>query len=125
MRKNILLTAIAGLATAFAASAPDDAVAQTRTTLDIYVIDVEGGNATLLVPPSGESLLIDTGNVAPEAAVRDAERIMAATFDARLTQIDTLIITHWHGDHLGGVAELAKRIPIKHFIDHGPNVQAG
>src|SRR5215469_8965328 len=97
--------------------------AQTRSGLDIYVVDVEGGNATLFVPPSGESLLIDTGNVAPEAAIRDAERILAATQDARLTQIDHLIITHWHGDHFGGVAELAKRIPIKHFIDHGANVQ--
>jgi competence protein ComEC len=123
MWRNMLLTALAGLAALLAQSGPDGAAAQTRTTLDIYVIDVEGGNATLLVPPSGESLLIDTGNVAPEAAIRDAERILAATQDARLTQIDHLIITHWHGDHFGGVAELAKRIPIKHFIDHGANVQ--
>jgi competence protein ComEC len=123
MWRNMLLTALAGLAALLAQSGPDGAAAQTRTTLDIYVIDVEGGNATLLVPPSGESLLIDTGNVAPEAAIRDAERILAATQDARLTQVDHLIITHWHGDHFGGVAELAKRIPIKHFIDHGANVQ--
>jgi competence protein ComEC len=123
MRRNRLLGSIAGLAALLAGWGPGGAGAQTRTTLDIYVIDVEGGNATLLVPPSGESLLIDTGNVAPEAAIRDAERILAATQDARLTQIDHLIITHWHGDHFGGVAELAKRIPIKHFIDHGANVQ--
>jgi beta-lactamase superfamily II metal-dependent hydrolase len=97
--------------------------AQQRTTLDIYVIDVEGGNATLFVPPSGQSVLIDTGNVAPDAAIRDAERIMAAIKDARLTQIDHLITTHWHGDHFGGMAELAKRIPIKHYIDHGPTMQ--
>src|SRR6202163_2565724 len=125
MRRNMLLAAIASLAALLAQSGPDRAVAQTRTTLDIYVVDVEGGNATLLVPPSGESLLIDTGNVAPEAAIRDAGRILAAAQDARLTQIDHLIITHWHGDHFGGVAELAKRIPIKQFIDHGPNVQPG
>jgi competence protein ComEC len=87
------------------------------------VVDVEGGNATLFVAPSGESLLIDTGNVAPAAAIRDAERIMVAAKDAGLTRIDNLITTHWHGDHYGGLAELAKRIPIKHFIDHGPNVQ--
>ena len=79
------------------------------------MIDVEGGNATLLVPPSGESLLIDTGNVAPDAAVRDAGRIMAAIQDARLTQIDHLIITHWHGDHFGGLAELAKLHPDQAF----------
>src|SRR5213594_1512211 len=99
------------------------AAAQTRTTLDIYVVDVEGGNATLFVPPSGESVLIDTGNVAPDAAVRDAERIVAAAKDAGLTQIDHLITTHWHGDHFGGMAEVNKRIPIKHYIDHGPTVQ--
>jgi competence protein ComEC len=123
MQRKMLPAAIVGLAMLLAQSGSDGAAAQTRTTLDIYVIDVEGGNATLVVPPSGESLLIDTGNVAPEAAVRDAGRILAATQDARLTQIDHLIITHWHGDHFGGVAELAKRIPIKHFIDHGANVQ--
>ena len=81
-------------------------------TLDIYVVDVEGGNATLLVSPSGESLLIDTGN-AGAGAVRDADRIMAAAKDAGLTQIDHLITTHWHGDHFGGMAELAARIPIR------------
>src|SRR3954447_9956597 len=102
---------------------PYGAAAQTRTTLDVYVVDVEGGNATLFVTPSGESLLIDTGNYGPEASLRDASRIMEAARDARLTQIDHLIITHWHGDHFGGMGELAKMIPIKHFIDHGPNQQ--
>src|SRR6266576_424070 len=96
--------------------------AQTRKTLDIYVVDVEGGNATLFVAPSGESVLIDTGN-GGTAAARDASRIMAAVKDAGLMQIDNLITTHWHGDHFGGMAEFAGRIPIRNFIDHGPNVQ--
>ncbi len=100
------------------------ALAQTRgaTTLDVYVVDVEGGNATLFVAPSGESLLIDTGN-GGAGAVRDAERILSAARDAGITQIDHLITTHYHGDHIGGLAELAARIPIRHFIDHGPSVQ--
>jgi competence protein ComEC len=100
--------------------------AQTRTasTLDIYVIDVEGGNATLIVAPSRESLLIDTGN-AGAAAARDAGRIIEAIHDASLQQIDHLITTHWHGDHFGGMAELAAKVPIREFIDHGPNVQPG
>src|SRR5436190_2682148 len=99
------------------------AVAQSRrATLDIYVVDVEGGNAVLFATPSGESMLIDSGN-GGAAAVRDAERIFAASKDAGLTQIDHLITTHYHGDHIGGLAELATRIPIKEFIDHGPNTQ--
>src|SRR5262245_54571313 len=91
-------------------------------TLDIYVVDVEGGNATLAVAPTGESLLIDTGNAGP-GAVRDATRILAAAKDAGISKIDHLIITHWHGDHYGGLVELAARMPIAHFIDHGPNAQ--
>ena len=103
------------------------ALAQNRAAkpLQIYVIDVEGGNGTLFVSPSGESLLIDTGNGGAIAAPRDAGRIMEAAKDAGLTQIDHLIITHWHGDHFGGLVELAKQIPIKHYYDHGPNVQPG
>jgi competence protein ComEC len=99
-------------------------VGQTRTakTLDIYLVDVEGGNATLFASPSGESLLIDTGNGGANAA-RDAGRIMAAVKDAGVQQIDHLITTHWHGDHYGAMAEVAGRIPVREYIDHGSNVQ--
>ena len=99
--------------------------AQTRSgkTFDVYVIDVEGGNATLFVAPSGESLLMDTGN-GGAAAARDADRIMAAIKDAGVTELNHLITTHWHGDHFGAMAEIANRIPVRHFIDHGPSVQS-
>jgi beta-lactamase superfamily II metal-dependent hydrolase len=104
-------------------SCPLPAAAQAgRTTLDIYVVDVEGGNAVLFVTPGGESVLIDSGNGGAGAA-RDAGRIVAAAKDAGLARIDHLITTHYHGDHVGGLSELAKRIPIAHFVDHGPNVQ--
>jgi competence protein ComEC len=96
--------------------------AQTSKTLDVYVVDVGGGNATLFVSPSGQSVLIDTGNGGVNAP-RDAGRIVDAARAAGLTQIDNLITTHWHGDHFGGMAELATRIPIRNYIDHGPNVQ--
>jgi beta-lactamase superfamily II metal-dependent hydrolase len=96
--------------------------AQTRTTLDIYLVDVEGGNATLFVAPSGESLLIDTGN-GGAAAARDGDRIIAAVKDSGISRIDRLITTHYHGDHFGAMENVAGRIPIGEFIDHGPNVQ--
>ena len=90
--------------------------------LDIYLVDVEGGGATLYVSPEGESLLIDTGNGGANAD-RDAGRIMDAVRDAGITEIDHLITTHWHGDHYGAMEELANRIPIRHFIDHGGTVE--
>jgi len=96
--------------------------AQAARELQVYVVDVEGGGATLYVAPSGETLLIDTGN-GDAAAPRDAGRIMEAVHAAGVRQIDHLVITHYHGDHIGGLSELAGRIPIKQFIDHGPNVQ--
>jgi competence protein ComEC len=92
--------------------------AQGSKTFDIYSIDVEGGGATLFVSPSGQSLLVDTGY---QSNGRDAERIMAAARDAGVTQIDHLITSHYHGDHMGGLAELAARFPIRHLIDHGEN----
>ena len=104
---------------AVAVSSP---VAQSRPgeTLDIYIIDVEGGAATLFVAPSGESLLVDTGW--PGFEGRDADRIAAVATEAGVTQIDYLIITHFHTDHMGGAAQLADRLPILNFIDHGTSV---
>jgi beta-lactamase superfamily II metal-dependent hydrolase len=87
--------------------------------LEIYVVDTEGGKAALWVSPSGQSLLIDSGN----PGTRDLDRILAAVNDAGLKQIDYLVSTHYHGDHIGGMQELAKKIPIGHFIDHGPSVE--
>src|ERR1700732_4409926 len=80
--------------------------AQVRRTLDIYWIDVEGGAATLIIAPSGESLLVDTGF--PGNEDRDAKRIAATAMAVGLTRIDNLVITHFHGDHVGGLAALAK-----------------
>ncbi len=84
--------------------------------LDVYWVDVEGGAATLIVTPAGESVLIDTGN--PNS--RDPGRIVqVVTQVAGLRKIDHLIITHYHGDHFGGASFLAKMIPIGTVYDNG------
>jgi beta-lactamase superfamily II metal-dependent hydrolase len=85
--------------------------------LRIYSIDVEGGQSTLIVSPEGGSLLIDTGWADENG--RDANRIMAAAKSAGVTRLDYVLLTHFHGDHIGGVPQLADRIPIGTFIDHG------
>ena len=96
--------------------------ARAAKSLEIYFIDVEGGQSTLIVDPEGESLLIDTGW--DDFNGRDANRIMAAAKDAGIDHIDDLILTHYHSDHAGGVAQLASRIKIDNFFDHGPNTEA-
>ena len=93
--------------------------ASPTKSLQIYFIDVEGGQATLFVTPSGQSLLIDAGW--PNNNNRDADRIVAAGHDAGLTKIDFVLITHYHDDHVGGAPQLAAKIPIGAFIDHGEN----
>jgi len=91
--------------------------------LEIYAIDVEGGQATLLVAPGGQSLLIDTGF--PGFNHRDGDRIAAAAKAAGVKKIDYLLITHFHQDHVGGVQGLAKHLPILHFVDHGAQTETG
>jgi competence protein ComEC len=89
--------------------------------LQVTFVDVEGGQATLIISPSGESLLIDTGW--PGFNGRDADRIVAAARAAGLKHLDFVLITHYHEDHVGGVSQLAERIPIGTFIDHGENTE--
>src|ERR1700736_4819223 len=108
-----------------------------QKSLAIYFIDTEGGQATLFVSPAGQSMLVDTGfpgnqglasapgvgaaaaSGAPEPT-RDADRISAVLKQANVTVLDYVVITHYHGDHAGNAAELASKIPIRHFVDHGP-----
>jgi len=124
-RITFLATRIAGVllfACASLLAAADD--------LRVYAIDVEGGKSTLYVSPTGESMLVDTGY--GDYHNRDADRIAAAAQAAGVKQIDYLVITHYHGDHVGGVAQLAAKMPIRSFFDHGeifgavnPDAKAG
>lgn len=111
----------------FAITAVPSAAATLADTLTIYFIDVEGGKAALIVTPAGESFLIDAGfagegrfNSLPgdPAKARDAQRVLLAAHDAGLTQIDHMLVSHYHADHFGAVMELAQLIPIREFIDH-------
>ncbi|HXI39214.1 MAG TPA: MBL fold metallo-hydrolase [Bryobacteraceae bacterium] len=91
--------------------------------LEIYFVDVEGGQATLVVSPSKQALLIDTGW--PGLNMRDANRIAAAAKRAGVKQIDYLVVTHYHDDHVGGVPQLVSKLPVRTFVDHGASVEHG
>lgn len=85
-------------------------------TLDLYWIDSEGGGSTLIVTPAGESILVDTGN----PGGRDAGRIQKVAKDiAGLDAFDHVIVTHFHVDHFGGLADLAASMPVKNLYDKG------
>lgn len=94
-------------------------IPENAKPLQIYFVDVEGGQATLFVTPEGKSLLIDTGW--PDNNGRDADRIVAAARLAGIKQIDFVLLTHYHMDHAGGITQLAAAIPIRAVIDHGEN----
>ena len=89
--------------------------------LTVYFIDTEGGQATLFVSPTGQSMLVDTGW--PGFESRDAKRIAVAAKEAGVKQIDYLVVTHYHIDHAGGVPQLAALLPVKHFVDHGASFE--
>ncbi len=110
---------LAVLVCGLALSHPAQAQTKPEKGLLIYAIDVEGGQATLLVAPSGGSLLIDTGW--PTSDFRDAQRIQAAMQDAGISRIDHVLVTHFHHDHVGGVPNLVKRVQVGEFLDHGVN----
>lgn len=94
-----------------------------KKTLEVYFVDVEGGQATLIVTPSGQSMLIDAGW--PGNNYRDADRIKAAAKAAGVKKIDYLVVTHYHMDHIGGVPQLAEKMPVVTFVDHGANNETG
>jgi beta-lactamase superfamily II metal-dependent hydrolase len=110
MRKLLLIIILAFL------SAP----LRAAGTLDVYFIDVEGGQSTLFVSPSGQSMLVDTGWA--DFNGRDADRIVAVAKVAGVSRLDYVVITHFHMDHVGGVPQLAERIPIATYVDHGRRV---
>ena len=118
----VSLAVIALVATAIAAPTATASPA-ARKALRVYFVDVEGGQATLFVTAEGQSLLIDTGWDGNNG--RDADRIVAAAKSAGLSRIDYVLITHFHADHVGGAPQLAARIPIGTFIDHGENRETG
>lgn len=112
---RLFVLCISVLAPITSQAAPPSSAGKLRA----FFIDVEGGQATLFITPSGQSLLIDTGWDGNNA--RDADRIVSTAKKAGLSKIDFVLITHFHEDHVGGVPQLVDRIPVGTFIDHGQN----
>ena len=112
----IMLLSLTGCATDDKPIVTQEAAPEATRPLDIYWVDVDGGAATLIVTPTGESILVDAG----EDRDSHASRIhQVASQVAGLTQIDHFVATHWHADHYGGAPRLNQLIPIKNFYDHG------
>lgn len=117
-RSVALLSAVLMVAVPFVMAAQSAKPQDVIGKLKVYFVDVEGGQSTLFVTPTGQSLLIDTGW--PGNNGRDADRIVTVAKQAGLRKIDYVLLTHYHTDHVGGVPQLVARIPVDTFIDHGP-----
>ena len=90
------------------------------SVLSIYWVDVEGGAATIIAAPNGQTIVVDAG----WAGARDAGRIAKVLADEVQAQvIDYFIATHYHTDHIGGVPTLAGLLPITKFYDHGATLE--
>ena len=113
-----ILLATPFLAGLVALCAPGLLAARSKD-LEAFFVDVEGGQATLIVTPAGQSVLIDSGW--PDNNFRDANRIAEAAKLGKVKKIDYFILTHYHTDHVGGVGQLVQKMPVETFIDHGPN----
>lgn len=115
MKRLLAIAALTGAGLVFAPAQPS--AAPTRP-LEVFFVDVEGGAATLMVTPAGESVLVDSGW--PREDGRDAKRIEhAARYVAGLTRIDHYVTSHWHTDHYGGIEYLSKLMPVINFWDRG------
>ncbi len=90
-------------------------------TLDIYFIDAEVGNAVLVVTPSGQAMMLDTGQPGQEFV----DRAMKAIELAGVKQLDYVVISHYHWDHYGTVPGISAKIPILNYVDHGRNLDIG
>src|SRR3954471_8784632 len=109
MKRSLVLFASIAFASSLFAGKADK-------KLDIYWIDSEGGGSTLIVTPTDQSVLIDSGN----PGGRDSRRIYKVAKDiAGLKRIDHYVNTHFHVDHFGGIAELAALMPIGTVWDNG------
>jgi beta-lactamase superfamily II metal-dependent hydrolase len=108
---TLLLSAVAALS----------AQRQAPRPLDIYWVDVEGGAATLVVTPAGQSVLMDAGYAGFDD--RDAVRIERVAREAGIRRLDYVLVSHFHPDHAGGLDALARRLPVSSFVDHGDLVE--
>jgi competence protein ComEC len=101
-------------------------VVEAADTLDIYVVDTEGGKALILLTPDGETMLVDAGY--PTQDDRDTKRIVEVAQAAGIKHFDYVVATHYDSDHSGNVPRVDARIPGKVFVDHGepiPTLNAG
>lgn len=79
--------------------------------LEVTFIDVGQGDSVLIETPKGTRILVDTG---PKSERFDAgERIILPfLLQSGIKNLDALILTHSHLDHVGGAAAILETIPV-------------
>ncbi len=83
--------------------------------LKIYAFDVGQGDGLLVISPGGKHVLIDAG---PSEAEHD---LVAALKKLGIKDLDLVVATHPHADHIGGMRWVMNNFPVKKFLDSGQN----
>ncbi len=84
-----------------------------RHPLEIHVLDVGQGDSLLIISPMGKAVLIDAGP--PEAA----DTVLAALRREKVHELNLVVATHPHADHIGGMVDVLETFPVKLFLDSG------
>ncbi|MFA6171634.1 MAG: ComEC/Rec2 family competence protein [Patescibacteria group bacterium] len=81
--------------------------------LEVDFLDVGQGDAELIRAPGGQNILIDGG---PNARVIERLSDVLPPWDS---QIDLMVLTHPHDDHVTGLIEVIKRYEVKKILYTG------
>ncbi len=83
--------------------------------LSLVVISVGQGDAALVTDTTGKTFLIDGGGFF-RSNFDTGERLVAPTLGyLGVREIDTVVLTHDHPDHINGLIHILKHFPVSHF----------
>ncbi len=92
--------------------------------LEVTVLDVGQGDAIFIACPNGRTLLVDGG---PSSPAYDAgARVILPFLRAKgYRRVDTMIVTHPHLDHYGGLSAVVESVEVGEIFSSGVTSASG
>lgn len=83
--------------------------AAAQDILELRFLDVGQGDAAL-IRHSGSTILVDAG---------PTNDIAGRLFELGVRDVDLLVVSHPHADHLGGADAVLETFPVRYYMDNG------